>query len=379
MNQADRDRRFMALALQLAARGRGTTSPNPMVGAVIASGDCLIAQAYHRRAGGLHAEAAALEQAGPAARGATLYLTLEPCCHTKKRTPPCLPLVLAAGLARVVVAMPDPNPLVRGKSLRALRRAGVAVSVGCFADDAAALNRIYCHWMTSGRPWVMLKAAMTLDGKIATAGGASQWITGPEARADVHRVRSGVDAVLIGAGTAARDNPQLTARRFADGVDSGRLAARQPVRVLVDSRLRIAPSARLFRQVRTLPVIVATTSRAPLTRRAALQRRGVEVLVLPSQRGGVSLPKLLQALATRRISSVLVEGGGTLNAAFVRSHLVDQIRWYVAPQVLGGQDALSVVGGRSPSKLAMATRLGQVTLEQLGPDMVIDGLVLAHS
>lgn len=369
----------MALALQLAARGRGTTSPNPMVGAVIVSGTRVIAQAYHRRAGGLHAEAAALEQAGPAARGATLYLTLEPCCHTKKRTPPCLPLLLAAGLARVVVAMPDPNPLVRGRSLRALRRAGVAVSVGCFAEDAAALNRIYCHWMATGRPWVILKTAMTLDGKIATAGGVSQWITGPEARADVHRVRSGVDAVLVGAGTALRDNPQLTARRFVDGADSGRLAARQPVRVVVDSSLRIAPSARVFAEARTLPVIVATTARAPRARRARLERLGVEVLVLPSQRGRVSLPRLLTALATRRISSVLVEGGGTLNAAFLQQQLVDQIRWYVAPQVLGGQNAVSVVGGRSPATLAGASRLGQVTLEQLGHDMVIDGLVLPRA
>lgn len=366
----------MALALRLAAQGRGTTSPNPMVGAVIVSKGRIVAQAFHRRAGSPHAEVLALHQAGPKARGATLYLTLEPCCHTAKRTPPCLPLVLASGLARVVIAMPDPHPSVRGRSIRALRRVGMRVSVGCFERDAAELNRMYCHWVTTGRPWVILKAGMTLDGKIATAGGASKWITGAEARADAHRLRSRVDAVMVGAGTVERDDPQLTARAFRGGGDRGQVAARQPVRVVVDSTLRVSPSARLFRDAREFPVIVATTSSATAARRARLQRRGVEVLPFPDQKGLVPLRLLLRALAKRRISSVLLEGGGTLNASMLRAGLVNQIRLYVAPRLLGGQDAKSVIGGRSPASLSQAVPLGHVTLEQAGDDLIIDGTVL---
>ncbi len=368
----------MARALQLAARGRGSTSPNPMVGAVIVSKGRVVAEAWHRRPGGLHAEAEALQQAGPRARGATLYLTLEPCCHTKKRTPPCLPRLLEAALARVVIAMPDPNPLVNGRSIRALRRAGMAVSVGCFAADAEELNRIYCHWMKTGRPWVILKAGMTLDGKIATAAGASKWITGGEARADAHRVRSEVDAVLVGAGTVVRDNPQLTARLFHQGRERDRLALRQPVRVLVDSLLRVLPSARLFRRAWDQPVIVATTTRAAQARGRALERRGVDVVVLPGRRREVPLTALMRLLAGRGISSVLLEGGSTLNAAMLRAGLVDQVRFYVAPRLLGGQDAKGVIGGRSPAALSSLISLGRVTLEQAGDDLIVDGLVLSH-
>ena len=182
MTHSTADRRFMGLALKLAARGKGRTSPNPMVGAVVVSGGRVVGRAYHRKAGEPHAEVLALHQAGPRARGATLYLTLEPCCHHGKRTPPCVPLLIAAQLRRVVVAMKDPNPLVRGRGIQALRRAGISVSVGCLEEEAAELNRIYCHWITTGRPWVILKAGMTLDGRIATARGESKWITGPIAR-----------------------------------------------------------------------------------------------------------------------------------------------------------------------------------------------------
>ncbi|MFO0773443.1 MAG: bifunctional diaminohydroxyphosphoribosylaminopyrimidine deaminase/5-amino-6-(5-phosphoribosylamino)uracil reductase RibD [Nitrospiraceae bacterium] len=369
------DGRFMALALRLAAEGRATVSPNPMVGALLVSRGRVLAQAHHVRPGEPHAEALVLQQAGAKARGATLYLTLEPCCHTNKRTPPCLPLVQAAGLARVVIAMRDPNPAVSGRSIRALQRAKIPVTVGCCVEDAEALNHVYIHWMRTGRPWVISKAGMTLDGKIATATGESQWITGAAARADAHGIRSTVDAVLVGVETAITDDPQLTAR-VTTGRGRATLAARQPMRVLVDSRLRLSPRARLFCTPGGGPVLVATTAVAPRSRRAALTRIGVEVVTLPAQKGRVSLPALLRLLSDRRVSSLLVEGGGEVTASLLRARLIDEIRWYVAPRILGGQDARSVIGGRSPASLADAVALGGVMLEQIGDDLAITGRVL---
>ncbi len=368
----------MALALQLAARGRGTTGPNPMVGAVIVARGRVVGQAFHRRPGELHAEALALRQAGSRARGGTLYLTLEPCCHTSKRTPPCLPLILAAQLARVVIAMPDPNPAVRGRSIRALRKAGLRVSVGRFAEDAALLNRIYCHWMRTGRPWVILKAAMTLDGKIATAAGESQWITGSEARADTHRVRSQVDAVMVGSGTALRDDPQLTARLVEDGSMGRRLAARQPVRVVADSALRVPATARVYRRIPRSRAIAATTRRGATSRARGLEQRGVEVIRVSGAGTLVPLRKLMMELGRRQVSSLLLEGGSTLNAAALRAGIVNQVRLYVAPQLLGGQDAKGVIGGRSPLRLAQMVPLSQLTLEQAGDDLIIDGTIPAR-
>ncbi len=368
----------MALALQLAARGRGTTSPNPMVGAVVVSRGRVVGQAYHRRPGEPHAEVLALHQAGRQARGGTLYLTLEPCCHTNKRTPPCLPLILAAHLSRVVIAMPDPNPAVRGRSIRALRKAGLRVAVGLFGEDATLLNRIYCHWIGTGRPWVILKAGMTLDGKIATAAGESQWITGAAARADTHRVRSEVDAVMVGSGTALRDDPQLTARLVRGGSVGRQLAVRQPVRVVVDSALRVPANARVYRRVPHSRVIVATTMHASSARARRLEQRGVEVVRLRGARGLAPLRKLLVELGRRHVSSLLLEGGSTLNAAALRAGIVNQVRLYVAPQLLGGQDAKGVIGGRSPLRLTQMVPLSQLTLEQAGDDLIIDGTIPAR-
>ena len=229
----------MTLALRLAAKGRGRTSPNPMVGAVVVAAGRILGQGYHQRAGGPHAEVLALRQAGRRAAGATLYVTLEPCGHTGKRTPPCVPLILESGIRRVVVAQLDPNPLVSGRGIRALRAAGLRVEIGCGARQARRLNAVYSHWMRTGRPFVIMKAGMTLDGKIATASGESRWITGEAARRDAHRLRSRVDAVLVGIGTVLRDDPALTARVS----DQPR---RQPIRIVLDSRLRIPLKARVL-------------------------------------------------------------------------------------------------------------------------------------
>ena len=362
----------MTLALRLAEKGLGKTSPNPMVGAIVLSKGRIVGQAFHHAAGQSHAEVLALRQAGHLARGATLYVTLEPCSHLKKRTPPCVPAVIQSGVRRVVVAMSDPNPAVMGKGLAQLRRAGLSVTVGVARKEAEALNRAYGHWIITKRPYVMLKAGMTLDGQIATARGESKWITGLPSRQEVHRLRSAMDAVIVGIGTVVRDNPSLTARK-APGLTA--LASTQPTRIVVDSRLRIARLAKILTQQSSAKTIIATTKAAPEARRRALERQGIEVLLLPSLSGRVSLKHLLALLGQRGMLSVMVEGGGELNAAFLSAKLVHHVRFYMAPTLLGGTTSKGVIGGASPRRLAQAWKLKQVRTRALGTDVVIEGEV----
>jgi diaminohydroxyphosphoribosylaminopyrimidine deaminase/5-amino-6-(5-phosphoribosylamino)uracil reductase len=359
----------MKLALRLAAKGRGRTSPNPMVGAVVVAAGRIVGQGYHRRAGGPHAEVFALRQAGRRAAGATLYVTLEPCSHTNKRTPPCTPLIQDSGVRRVVVAQVDPNPLVSGRGIRRLRRAGLRVEVGCCGQQARRLNAVYSHWMETGRPFVTVKAGMTLDGKIATASGESRWITGEPARRDAHRLRARVDAVLVGIGTVLRDDPLLTARLSDRPL---RLASHQPIRIVVDSRLRIPLRARALSRLHEAHTLVATTRLASLRKIDLLRRRGVDVLLLRNEGHRVSLADLCRQLGRLGVRSLLVEGGGTLNASMLRSGLADRIVLYVAPLLLGGEDAKGVIGGVSPKHLRDSLVLDGLTIRRAGRDMVIE-------
>ncbi len=370
MNQQALDLRYMTLALRLASKGRGRTSPNPMVGAVVVSKGRIVGRAYHRKAGGPHAEVLALRQAGRRARGGTLYVTLEPCSHTNKRTPPCVPLVIASQVRRVVVAMIDPNPLVKGRGVRRLRQAGIRVDVGCCREQAETLNEVYRHWIDTGRPLVILKAGMTLDGKIATASGEAKWITGDAARRHVHRLRGQVDAIMVGIGTILRDNPELTARI---GAHSDRLAGRQPLRVVVDSRLRLPLHARVTSVRSGAATLVATTTEAPRKKLTQLEARGIEVLTFPGRGGRVPLPALLSALAKRRITSLLLEGGSELNASALRAGLVDRVMLYVAPRLLGGRNAIGLIGGLSPARLGDAVALERLSIRKIGDDMLIQG------
>ncbi|HJU06050.1 MAG TPA: bifunctional diaminohydroxyphosphoribosylaminopyrimidine deaminase/5-amino-6-(5-phosphoribosylamino)uracil reductase RibD [Nitrospiraceae bacterium] len=372
MNDADRDAFFMAKALRLAAKGRGTTSPNPMVGAVVVSGARVVGQGYHHRAGEPHAEILALQDAGSRVAGAALYVTLEPCNHTNKRTPPCVPVVLASGLRRIVVAMRDPNPQVSGKGIARLRRTGLEVSVGCLGERAARLNEVYCHWISTGRPFVLMKAAMTLDGKIATATGESRWISGEAARRQVHRLRRQVDAIMVGIGTILQDDPSLTVRLSPGGKQS--LTGRQPVRVVLDSRLRISPDAQVVATVSSIPTIVVTTRLAPKPRVQRLQARGVTVLIASVDHGRVSFADCLMQLGKRNITSVLLEGGSELNAAALRGGFVNRLRLYIAPMLLGGQDAKSVIGGISPKRLADALGLKDFRVSRVGQDLLLDAI-----
>ena len=360
----------MTLALRLAAKGQGTASPNPMVGAVVVKQGRIIGRGFHLRPGTPHAEILALQRAGTRARGATLYVTLEPCCHLKKRTPPCVPDILRSGVSRVVMAMQDPNPSVQGKGTAALRRAGLSVTVGLARSQAEELNKAYCYWMKTGRPYVTLKAGMTLDGQLATASGESRWITGELSRREVHLLRKSVDAVLVGVGTVLMDNPALTVRT---GAGLEKLTSRQPLRIVVDSRLRIPLKAQVLALQDKARTLLATTAAAPVARRLALQKKGIEVLIVPAVHDQVSLPALLKELGRRGITSLLVEGGGEVNAAMLRAKLVDHVRLYMAPLLLGGQNAKGVIGGVSPTGLKGAIQLCHVTTRLVGNDLVVEG------
>ena len=360
----------MTLALRLAAKGRGKTSPNPMVGALVVKNGRIVGRGYHHGSGQPHAEILALNEAGPRARGATLYVTLEPCCHLLKRTPPCVPAVIQSGVRQVVVAMTDPNPMVTGRGIAALRRAGIMVTTGLAHEAAEKLNQAYLHWVKTGRPYVILKAGMTLDGKVATAKGESRWITGPLARQDAHRLRSQVDAVMVGVGTIMHDNPTLTARRSHHPL---KLAPRQPLRVVLDSRLRTSPTAVVCTAQDRAKTLIVTTSRASRSRRRLFDRAGVDVMSCSTKNGRVSLPTLMTLLGKRGITSVLIEGGSTINAAALREKLVNHVVLYLAPTLMGGQDSKAVIGGRSPKRLTQALPVHNLTIRRIGKELVMEG------
>lgn len=360
----------MTLALRLAAKGQRTTSPNPMVGALVVRHGRIVGEGFHLRPGLPHAEILALRQAGKQAQGATLYVTLEPCCHLKKRTPPCIPEILRSRVRRVVIAMQDPNPSVKGKGTAALRRAGLSVTVGVARSEAEALNKSYGHWMKTGRPYVTLKAGMTLDGKLATATGESRWITSAASRREVHQLRRGADAVLVGVGTVLADDPALTART---GPRLEKMALQQPLRIVVDSRLRTPFKAQVLAQQDKAKTIIATTPAAPAARRSIMKKKGIEILTLPALQGRVSLPALLQELGRLGILSLLVEGGSEINAAFLKEKLVNRVCLYIAPLLLGGQNAKGLIGGNSPTQLSQAILLHHVVTRFVGHDLVVEG------
>jgi diaminohydroxyphosphoribosylaminopyrimidine deaminase/5-amino-6-(5-phosphoribosylamino)uracil reductase len=357
----------MRRALELAERGWGRVSPNPLVGAVVMRGDDVVGEGWHEGPGSDHAEVMALRAAGDRARGATVVCTLEPCDHFG-RTPPCTRALIDAGVACVVVASTDPNLDGEAPGLRELRNAGIETQVGPLGFDARRLNEAFERHVTSGVPFVTLKMAASLDGKTAAHDGSSRWITGADARADVQRLRAGADAILVGAGTAVVDRPALTLRdpRYAD--------ARPPVRVVVDSRGRLDPVGPLFEG--GAPTLVATTEGAASARRDAWRRAGADVVLLDRGRGGgVSLGSLLSELGKRDIQGLLVEGGATLAWGLVRDRLVDKIVMYLAPIVIGGQGAPGVIGGEGFAPVAEALRASFDSVQRLGPDLRLEAYV----
>jgi diaminohydroxyphosphoribosylaminopyrimidine deaminase/5-amino-6-(5-phosphoribosylamino)uracil reductase len=358
----------MRLALREAAKGAGTTFPNPCVGAVVFRGDTVLGRGFTRPPGGAHAEVVALERAvkrhgAAAVRGASLAVTLEPCCHTG-RTGPCTEAVLEAGIARVLIGVRDPHPLVAGGGLRRLKRAGLKTEVGVLEAECRRQLSGFISACERGRPWVVLKLASTLDGRIATASGESRWITGERSRAFVHALRKSNDAVMVGSGTALADDPALTARR-------GDRLLRAPVRVLVDGSLRVPTRSQLFHQTDGEAWVLCARGARGI---AARQRVGARTFELGRRDGHLDLRQGLRKLGKAGLTSVLCEGGGELAAALLRARLVDEIHWMLAPKLIGG-DGRAALGPLMLGKLAGATSLGDVAVRRLGEDVHIHALV----
>lgn len=344
----------MRRALALAARGRNV-SPNPMVGCVLLKAGRIIGSGFHRRAGGPHAEPQALARAGARARGATAFVNLEPCApYPGKRTPSCADALIRAGVRRVVAAMPDPNPAVRGRGLALLRRAGVRVEAGLLAPEARALNRPFAVFARERRPWVTLKAAATLDGRMEDSARRSRWITSPEARALARRLRAAHDAVLVGSGTVLADNPRL----WAPGA--------RPLKVVLDGRGRVRPNARLFKTPGPVLVISARARRD--------LPRGAQCLCLPSRGGRFSPSSVLRALAHRGVGRLFIEGGSAVHSSFLDAGLVDEVFLFLAPRLLGGASARSFYEGRGRA-LSKSLDLGELSVRRIGPDLLVSGAV----
>jgi diaminohydroxyphosphoribosylaminopyrimidine deaminase/5-amino-6-(5-phosphoribosylamino)uracil reductase len=351
------DLKYMKRALSLARRARGRTSPNPMVGAVLVKDGRIIAEDYHRRAGKPHAEALAIAKAGSAAKGATLYVSLEPCCHTEKRTPPCTSALIEAGIKHVVVSMKDPNPRVSGKGLKKLRNAGMDVSVGILEDEARALNEAYIKHITTGRPFVILKTAMTLDGKIATPTGQSKWITGEKSRRLVHRLRGSVDAIVTAVGTVRADDPELTAR-----VRGGK----NPVRVVIDPLLKSPMDSRIFKCPPDT-IVVTKTQGGKLNN---LIKSGIKPVLFKEK---LQLKRLLKKLGSMGIASVLIEGGSSLSAHALMEGVVDKVFYFIAPKIIGGRGSYPAVGGKAYLPLEKALRLKNMKVSRVGEDILVEG------
>lgn len=364
------DEVFMARALELAARGLGRTSPNPAVGAVVVRDGEIVGEGFHERAGGLHAEPLALAQAGERARGATIYVSLEPCCH-RGRTPPCTEAIIRAGIRRVVYACEDCDDRCAGEGARTLTRAGIETACGPLAEQARRLNEAYFKHKRTGLPFLTLKLALSLDGKTATAEGDSRWITGPAARERVHRMRDRSDAVMVGIKTVLADDPALTTRLPEGGKDA--------LRVVVDSGAHTPPTARVIAGGGPPGCVVAVSAPAPQEPVAAIERAGAEALILPladyndgSGRLGVDLRALMIALGRRDIMSILLEGGPTLAAGAVCAGIVDKFMLFCAPLLIGGTDAPPALGDLGVMKLAEAPRLRITAVERVGEDILVE-------
>ncbi|MDI6600160.1 MAG: bifunctional diaminohydroxyphosphoribosylaminopyrimidine deaminase/5-amino-6-(5-phosphoribosylamino)uracil reductase RibD [Thermoanaerobacteraceae bacterium] len=355
------DEIFMKRALELALEGAGRTNPNPLVGAVIVKDGEIVGEGYHKIYGDAHAEVNAIRAAGRRAEGATLYVNLEPCCHYGK-TPPCTEALIDASIKRVVVAMRDPNPLVDGKGIARLKEAGIEVSCGVLEEEAKALNEIYIKFITTHLPFVILKAAMSLDGKICTSEGDSKWISSETSRAYVHSIRNRVSAVMVGLNTVIADNPHLTTR-----IRNGRDA--RPV--IVDSLASIPISANVLSGNRS---IVVVTERAPIERVSALKDKGAEVIFTGEDENGmVDLNELMYKLGDMGIDSILLEGGGSLNWSAVKKGIVDKFLFFVAPVIIGGASALTPVEGEGFKTVSGALRLKRLNFKSLSDDILIEG------
>jgi diaminohydroxyphosphoribosylaminopyrimidine deaminase/5-amino-6-(5-phosphoribosylamino)uracil reductase len=356
------DKTFMAEAIEEAQKRRGWTSPNPCVGAVIVRGKKIISRGHHHSAGCDHAEIVALGKIGSKSRGSTLYTTLEPCAHSG-RTGPCTDAIINAGIKRVVIACIDPNPRVRRKGIRLLKKAGIEVSCGVLESECRELNTAYNFAMVNERPWVLMKSATSLDGRIATRTGDSQWITSEQARARGREFRAEVDAICVGVATVIADDPKLSTRKAG---------CKNPLRVILDSTLRTPLNSALIKTAKQIPTVIATTRQSSKDLRKRFEKAGAEIIMVKKNRQGrVDLPQLLAALYQRDVQSILVEGGAELQGGFVDAGLVDRVAMFLAPIIIGGRDAPASVGATGARRLQDSLQLDPPRVEHLGPDILL--------
>jgi diaminohydroxyphosphoribosylaminopyrimidine deaminase/5-amino-6-(5-phosphoribosylamino)uracil reductase len=360
---------YMRMALNLAAKGAGYVTPNPMVGAVVVKDGRIVGRGYHQQLGGPHAEVNAIDDAGEMAGQATLYVTLEP-CHHHGRTPPCTRKILEAGIRRVVVAMADPNPHVTGGGNAFLSAQGVDVTVGVCESEAQRLNESFVKFMGSQTPFVVLKMAATLDGRIATRTGDSRWVTGPQARALVHQLRHEMDAIMVGVGTALSDDPELTTRlEKGRGID--------PIRVVLDTHLTLSPMARLLNPMSVSETIIVCGPEAAKEKKMPLKDKGAVILEVPLSDGRIDLKALVVQLGARGITSLLIEGGAQVAGSALKAGIVDQVRLFYAPKLLGGEDGIPLCAGKGPEKMNDCLRLHGTKVSRAGDDIVVTGYVNA--
>lgn len=357
--------KYMRMALKLAEKAKGRTSPNPMVGAVIVKDGRIVGKGYHKKAGTPHAEIHALREAGDEAKGAVLYVTLEPCSHYG-RTPPCSEAVIRSGISEVFVAMQDPNPLVAGRGIRQMTDAGIRVHVGIMEEAAREINEVFIKFITTRMPFVLLKTAMTLDGKIATRTGDSRWVTGDAARNYVHNLRNWYDSILVGVNTVLADNPALTCRLPRGGCD--------PIRIILDSKARTPVDFQVMTQESDAETYVAVTDKAPFERIKLLSTGKAKILRITSDKNGrVDMVDLLEKLGQMEITSLLVEGGAEVSAAFIENKLVDKVITFIAPKIIGGIGAPTPVGGEGNELMGQAVKLTRTRFGRMGEDMFIEG------
>ena len=356
----------MKRALRLAAKGQGRTSPNPMVGAVVVQEDTIVGEGYHEMVGGPHAEVNALRNAGDRAKGATLYVTLEPCNHYG-RTPPCSSAVIKAGVSRVVVGMADPNPRVQGGGSNTLRAKGIEVEMGVLEKECRLLNQPFIKHATTGIPLVTLKAAATLDGRIATRTGDSRWISNERSRRFVHHLRCALDGILVGVETALADDPQLTARLRR------KPPCRQPIRIVLDTRLKLSPTSQLVRTAREIPVWIACGAEASPDKEKELSEAGVTVLRLPVHQERIELKSLLEELGRKQLTSLLVEGGSRVFGAFLQEHLADDFYFFYASKILGDARGIPMIDGPGRERMSEALKVYDLRVRRFGEDVMLSG------
>jgi diaminohydroxyphosphoribosylaminopyrimidine deaminase/5-amino-6-(5-phosphoribosylamino)uracil reductase len=360
-----RDRFYMQMALDQAAKGLGYVSPNPLVGAVVVREGRVVGRGYHARYGEAHAEVNALAEAGEAAQGGTLYVTLEPCNHTGK-TPPCTEAIINAGIRRVITAMEDPNPLVAGGGHARLQKAGLTVASGVGRSEAERLNEAFVKWIRTRRPFVILKCAATLDGRLATRTGDAKWVTGPEARAYVHRLRHAVDGILVGVNTIKTDDPRLTTRLpEGPGVD--------PRRIILDTRLRLPLTARVLHLQSAAETLVVAGPEADPAARDAVAATGARIITAPLHQGRIDLTWLMEHLGAMGLASLLIEGGGQVAGAALRSGIVDKLCLFYAPKLLGGDDGIPMCAGPGAVLMRDSLPVKSVRIQRLAEDLLVEG------